>query len=396
MGAIKKNKSDIIVNGGGLIGLTTACIAAQEGFNVTVIEKNDITACRTAQSDGRVSAIALGSKKYLEQHKLWNPISQKAGPIWDIRILNNHTPLYLHFDHKNISSEPLGYMVENHTIINELLTLAENNKHITIIDQDSIKKITSTQTDITITTENKKSITAQLLIAADGKFSKIRKLVGIEHTTKEYQQTAIVGNVYHEKNHQGVAIEHFLPSGPFAILPMHGGHHSSLVFTETHENAAQLLKLNEKTMTEEITSRFSDFLGPLTLTTPLYSYPLSLTIAKQLYNDRVALIGDAAHSIHPIAGQGLNLGIRDIESLLDKISEQQKLGLDFATEETLHQYQIARKYDIESMVFATDTLNALFTTAFPPLKLARKLGLSLVNKLPHLKKHLMLQAMGIK
>lgn len=389
------NHKDIIIIGGGLVGLTTAIAAAKAGLSCAVIEKGNPEFLLSKQSDGRVSAIALGSKEFLKNCDIWNSIRFHAGPIKDIRVTDNNSPFFLHFNHDLVGDEPLGYMVENITLLKALYEKTRNNPQIELHTQTQYTNIERNSDQVTVTLDNNKTITAQLLIAADGRHSSVRESAHIKTSSIPYGQTGIVCNVEHTLHHQETAVEHFMPSGPFAILPMHGGYHSSLVWTEKTEDAEYLLSQSKEELLISLHKRFGDFLGKLKIATPIFHYPLSLTTVKSYTATRLVLIGDAAHGIHPIAGQGLNLGIRDIEALLTTLKDQHENGLDIGSTSCLKHYAKKRAFDIHSMIAITHQLNHLFANAIPPIQIARQLGLASVNKITPLKKFFMKNAMGL-
>lgn len=375
--------------------MTLACAAAHEGLSVAVIEKFNPENLKSSESDGRCSAIALGSKCFMERFGLWERIKDNAGSIWDIRVVDNNSPLFLHFDHADVGEEPMGYMVENHVTLKALFLLAETLPNLRLIAPSQYSIIDRVEAGVTIGLNDGTTIKSQLLVAADGRGSKIRELAGIKTNNVDYHQTGIVCNVRHEKHHQGIAIEHFMPSGPFAILPMHDGHHSSLVWTEKTQDAAKLVALSKQEILAEIQKRFGDFLGELSLDSKLFSYPLTLAWAKDFTAQRLALVGDAAHGIHPIAGQGYNLGIRGVEVLVDAITEYASLGLDIGSNQVLEKYKQARHYDVFSMIAITDGINRLFSNDVAPIRAARRIGLAAVDAVPGAKKFLMQHAMGM-
>jgi 2-octaprenyl-6-methoxyphenol hydroxylase len=384
-----------IIIGGGLVGLTAALALGNAGINTLVIESRDPALMRQKGSDGRVSAIAQGSKNFMEQLGIWEDLLPHAGAINDIRVLDHHSSLFVHFDHAQVSDEPMGYMLENFVMLDALFRKVEAHPNITLLTNTSYKAINYEPSHVAVTLDNHSIVTAELLLACDGRFSKIREQAHIPARTVDYHQTAIVCNVRHEKDHQGLAVEHFMPSGPFAILPMHGGYHSSLVWTVTTEEAPDFIALSKDDFTAELTRRFGNFLGRLTLASPVFHYPLKLVHAAHYHAPRLALLGDSAHGIHPIAGQGYNLGVRDVETLAPLLAETASLGLDLGSVTTLKRYEKLRRYDAATMILMTDGLNKLFSNTIVPLRVARRLGLGAVNQLPALKRFFMKRAMGL-
>jgi 2-octaprenyl-6-methoxyphenol hydroxylase len=236
-------------------------------------------------------------------------------------------------------------------------------------------------------------IKARLLVAADGARSRLRELAGIAFYGWTYDQSAIVGSIRHDRPHEGRAVEHFLPSGPFALLPLKGNR-SSIVWTERKEDAARILRRDAETQAQMIEKRFGRELGAISLEGPLHALPLSLGLARSFIGDRLALLGDAAHVIHPIAGQGLNLGLKDAAALAEAIVDQLRLGLDPGAPEALEAYQQSRRFDTAQMAVTTDVLNRLFSNDMGPLRMLRDIGLGMVNRLPRLKEMFIGQAAG--
>ncbi len=388
-------KTEVTIVGGGLVGLTAAAALASANISCTLIENKDLKTQLEQPNDGRSSAIAYGSYLFLKQIGVWDNLKDKAEPILDIRISDGNSSLFLHYNHQLVGSEPMGYMVANSQMWEVLYRSISKNTLISIHDNSSIQTIEHDAYKSSVILENGQQIDSQLLLACDGKFSKMREHFGIETNGWNYPQTGIVCNVKHEKPHKGVAQERFLPSGPFAILPLKGGHECSLVWTEKSHLAPIYTSMSEKDITTEIAKRFGNYLGKIELSSKVFSYPLSLLNATRYHAERLALAGDAAHAIHPIAGQGFNLGIRDIEALLPLLAKTKALGLDIGNADILSEYEKARQFDSGSLIAITDLLNRLFSNNFLPIKMARRIGLAAVEKLPFLKKQFMQHAMGM-
>lgn len=388
-------KNELIIIGGGLNGLAMAYAAGKEGFQVALVDRQDIRGLQHAKTDGRASAIAYGSKQLFANYGIWDELQEYAEPILDIRVTDNHAPFFVHFDHQLVGDEPMGYMIENRIMLQTLAAAIEKMDAVTIHSPANYQSIERDTHRVTVTLDNQTILEAPLLVAADGKRSAIRKYAGIEESLHhDYQQVGLVCNIKHEHSHQGIAIEHFLPDGPFAALPLLGGHHSSLVWTEPKAKADHYLSLSKEELASEILQRTGDHLGAVEVVSELFNYPLSLVLAKDYVSHRLLLLGDAAHGIHPVAGQGLNLGIRDIEVILPILKATKSTGLDIGAVAVLEQYENARKYDVLSMVGMTHGLNRLFSNELLPVKLARRFGLSLVNQVNPLKQFFMKQSMG--
>lgn len=386
-------KKDIAIIGAGLTGMTMAIALAKAGFNVVVIEAGDIKKIRAKKSDGRTCAIAEGSAEIFRDIGVWQDLEKNAGPILDIRITDSESPLFLHYDHKLVGDKPMGYIIENYHIREALFENAAKFDNLQIIDNASYESL-QRQADCALIKLPKQTIKADLIIAADGKNSQIRQQVGIKTSAWQYKQSGIVCTVRHEKPHEGIAQERFLPAGPFAILPMHDSHLSSIVWTEKSHLAPLFMQMDAAEFMEHLAQRFGDYLGELSLASDRFVYPLSLSLAKRYTDDRLALIGDAAHAIHPIAGQGFNLGIRDVPVLTEVILGAKNNGFDIGNKNILAQYEKARKFDNVSLVAVTDALNRFFSNDIGSSKHLRRLGLAAVNKIPPLKKIFIRHAMG--
>jgi 2-octaprenyl-6-methoxyphenol hydroxylase len=391
---MQKDKSDIIIIGAGLNGMVMACSLAKNDITVTVIESENLAKINAKESDGRTSAISYGSSKILENIDVWQGLTDHLSPIRDIRVTDGESPLFVHYDHKMVGNKPMGYLIENYYIRKALFEKAIQYKNIRLLDCTKYTSIDRNTNNVTVTLDNGKKITAPLLIGADGKNSQVRNQAGIKTTSWSYKQSGIVCTVKHEENHQGVAVEKFLPAGPFAILPMHGNYHSSLVWTEPSELAPLFMKMDDAEFLEQLTTRFGQYLGKLEVVGKRFSYPLSLSLARKYTDTRLALIGDAAHAIHPIAGQGFNLGIRDIPPLTKLITDAHELGLDIGSDSLLDEYNKTRKFDSITMLAITDLLTRLFSNNIFLIKHARRIGMATVNKIPALKKLLIKHAMG--
>jgi len=387
-------KTEIAIIGGGMVGISQAVALAHKGFDVVVIDREDPKTILSQNFDGRVSAVAWKSVELLKRTGVWEFIEPHSQAINDIRVSDNNSLLFTHFDSEEIGDK-FGYIVENRHIRAGLYKRAKQLKNLNMLAPCEVKEINFAERIIEI---NKGQIEYQLLIAADGKFSKTRAAAGIKTTERNYQQTGIVCTIEHELPHHGLAHEKFLPAGPFAVLPMKSnsqGNRSSLVWTEPTEIAHIYMKMSDAEFLAEIEKR-CDYLGKVKLVNVgaknRWSYPLSMSHANSYIAENFALIGDAAHSIHPIAGQGVNLGFRDVVELTRLLVEKRQLGLQLSS--ALAEYEKLRKLDNGFMIFATDALNRLFSNNIIPLRIARDLGLGVVNQIPQLKKLFMKYASG--
>jgi len=384
---------DIIVIGGGISGIITAIALAKEGLKIALVELKSIETLTSLQDDGRVFAISQGSWQILSKYGLSDILAPKAGLIEHIRVCDDNSLLHLDFFNDVVDNLPLGYMLEHNNFVKEMYNIAISQKNITIYDGNAYDNIEFFPNHASVKIKEQ-VITADLIIGADGKNSKIRTLANIETSSWGYNQTAMVCNVTHEQNHQNIAIEKFMPNGPLAILPMAGGMTSSIVWIEKSELASIYLKMEPEEFLYYLQERFTDYLGPIKIVNNIYSYELSCKYAKKFYSHRLALIADAAHSIHPIAGQGLNLGISDIDCLVENIKSYRLNGLDIGGRIMLEKYHKKRFSAVMVMVAATDGINRLFVNNLAIIKIARRVGMASINKFGWLKKKITKYAMG--
>lgn len=386
--------TDVIIVGAGLVGATLACGLAANGIKTVVIDRLDPADGISPTFDGRASAIAQSSRVALDGIGLWPLLAEKSEPIREIRVSDGPSLLFLHYDHAEIGDDPLGYMVENRDMRAGLLRLMRKSPGLTIAAPTDVSDIRRDEGVAVVTLEGGEKITGQLVVAADGRGSATRQSAGVDVTGWTYNQSAIVATIEHTVSHDGIAHERFLPSGPFAILPLKGGHRSSLVWTERTALVDSYMALDEAAFLAEIAERVGGFLGDVSLFGPRFQHPLGLQVAETYTRERLVLLGDAAHGIHPIAGQGLNLGLRDVAALIDILVDAKRYGLDLAHSAGLERYQRWRRADNLLMAGMTDVLNRLFSNDLPPLKAMRDLGLATVNSLPALRKTFMRHAMG--
>jgi 2-octaprenyl-6-methoxyphenol hydroxylase len=392
-------QSELVIVGGGLVGLSLATACAGAGLDVAVIDREEPSRMVETAFDGRTSAIAFGSQRILAGIGVWDAVASEAEPIREIRVADGDSPLFLHYDHTEIGPDPLGYIVENRVLRRALLARAAslpNLRHLAPAHVATAERksggVAVTLKDGTLAAGD--SVRGALLVAADGKLSPLRQEAGIRTLERRYKQIAIVCTVWHERPHLGLAVEHFLPAGPFAILPMTGDR-SSIVWTERAELVPRLLALDAAAFHAELAKRLGDFLGRIEVVGPRWRYPLSLMHAARYGAERLVLVGDAAHVIHPIAGQGLNLGLRDVAVLAELIVDARRLGLDIGNADILSRYERWRRFDTVALTAVTDGLNRLFSNTIAPVAWARGLGLAAVNRLPPLRRFFMQHAMGM-
>ncbi len=390
---------DVAIVGGGPIGALTACCLADAGLEVAVIEASDPAALAQPGSDGRSIAIALSAQRVFAGCGAWALMQAEAEPIQEIRVTDGASPLFLHYDHNAIGDEPFGWIVENTTIRRGLHQRLAQLAHAHVLAPARVNKVERDTSGATLTLADSRVLRAALVVAADGRPSPTRRAAGIQVQRFDYHQSGIVCTVAHEKPHHGVAHEHFLPSGPFAILPMHGTaehpHRSSIVWTERLHLAEAIVRQNDEDFLAELHTRFGDILGRISLDSPRYHYPLTLQIAERAIDQRLVLVGDAAHGMHPVAGQGMNMGVRDVAALAEVVVEARRLGQDVGGPGVLARYQRWRRFDNMLMLGLTDVLVRLFSNDIGPLKLARDLGLAAIQAMPGAKRFFMKHAMGV-
>ncbi len=385
---------DVLIAGGGSAGLMAALAIAKSApaVSIEVIDAKPIAKTR----DARASAIAAAARRMLEQLGIWASLDAEAEPILAMDITDSRTkdavrPIFLTFDAAVAEGEPFAHMVPNGPLLDALRDAA-SAAGVTLTAPDSVARF-ERNGRVAVALGSGAKRKAALLVAADGMKSRLRSLAGIKTVRWDYPQTAIVATVEHSRPHQGVAVEHFLPGGPFAILPLKGNR-SSLVWTERKAEAERLMKADDFVFLVELERRFGHKLGEIALSGPRAAYPLSLTLARDFVRPRFALLGDAAHGIHPIAGQGLNLGFRDAAALAETIVDASRLGLDIGSIEVLRRYEQWRRYDTWQMGVTTDVLNRLFSNDVAPLRAMRDIGLGLVDRMPKLKELFIGEAAG--
>jgi 2-octaprenyl-6-methoxyphenol hydroxylase len=396
-------KTEVVIAGGGMIGMATAVALAEAGIACVLVDPEPAETRVDPGYDGRSSAIAYGSQQALTTLGLWWGMAEAAEPILDIRVSDGKigkpaASLFLHYDHRDSGLDaPFGSIVENVAIRKALLARLADLPDVAIIAPGRVVATAQRPAAVDVTLADGRIIASSLLIAADGARSALRGAAGINAAEFNYPQTGIVCTVTHELAHEGVAHEHFLPAGPFAMLPMtdHGNlHRSSIVWTEKRDLVPAILALDDDAFSDEIQRRFGDSLGRIRVLGRRWSYPLRLIHADSYVGTRLALIGDAAHAIHPIAGQGLNLGLRDVAALAEVLTDAHRLGRDLGTADVLSEYQRWRRFDSMMLIAVTDSLNRLFSTDLPPVRLLRDAGLAAVNRMAPVKRLLMRHAMG--
>ncbi len=389
----KAEKFDVVISGGGVVGMTLATGLAQYGLTVALVEYGDIAASLNDAFDGRSYAISYAPCVMMKALGLWDRLAPDAQPITEIHITDGHSPLFLHFDDRELGDGPLGQMVEVRHLRRGLFDALSEQENITLINPDHILDVENSPGASHLTLDSGRKITCSLLVSAEGRRSPLRERMGIKTRIRDYNQTGIVTTVAHERDHGGTAYERFYPSGPFAILPLRN-RRSSIVWCEPPEQAAVIMGLSDAAFDAELAKKSGDFLGEIKHLGQRWSYPLTCQLADDYLGPRFCLIGDAAHGIHPIAGQGFNLGLRDIAALIEVLVDAKRLGGDPGSEFTLERYVRWRRSDNNILALGMDGLTRLFSNDITSIRLARQIGLGLVNEIPPLKKFFMRHARG--
>lgn len=397
MAATLPHRADIVIAGGGLAGLSLAVAlkdALGDGLDVVVV---DPALAGPTRDLGRASAFAAAPCRMFRTLGVWEAIAPQAQPILDMVVTDSRTldpvrPVFLTFDGEVEPGEPFAHMAPNAVVVEALRLRAEALGAVlvagAVVTQEAGPAVTR------VTLQSGETVRARLIVACDGARSRLREAAGIGTVGWDYDQSGIVCTVGHDYDHEGRAEEHFLPAGPFATLPL-TGRRSSIVWTEETRRAERLCALPKALFLDELESRFGHKLGAIEVLDKPVAYPLGLKIARSFVAPRLALAGDAAHLIHPIAGQGINLGLRDIAALAEAIVDAARLGLDPGSPDVLERYQRWRRFDTVLMGMTTDGLNRLFSNGSDPLRAVRDLGLGLVNRMPRLKDFFIRQAAGL-
>lgn len=392
--------TDIVIAGGGLNGPALALALAQGGLRVTVVDARPATTRAEAGFDGRAYALALASRRLLQVIGIWDRIAERAQPMRQIKASDGHpgagaAPWFLHFDSAEIEEGPMGFMVEDRHLYSAFLSAMESAPNVTLLSGESVVGQKVQDTNVRVTLASGSQISAKLLVGCDGRGSGVASRAGIRRQGWGYGQTALVTAIWHEKDHEGIAQQFFMPSGPLAILPLAGGHHSSIVWSETDAAADAIQSLDDAAYLAALQPRFGDFLGQIKLAGARFTYPLSLSLAEQFVLPRLALVGDAAHGVHPIAGQGLNLGLRDVAALAEVLIMAQRRGENIGAIDVLERYQSWRRFDATALALGMDTVNRLFSNDNPVLRLGRDLGMAVISAFPGLRRGFMRQAAGL-
>jgi 2-octaprenyl-6-methoxyphenol hydroxylase len=391
--------TDIAIVGGGLNGTALALALSRAGQKVTLIDAARTETQRDAAFDGRSYALALTSVRMLQGLDVWEALAPRAQAMLEIKVTDGRagqgpSPMFMHFDHAEIEEGPMGWMVQDRHLRPALLDAVAANEGITLRDATQVTDQIAEPAGITLTLSDGRTLRARCAVGADGRGTGTGRRAGIKRVEWDYGQTALVCAIEHEKPHGGVAHQFFMPPGPLAILPL-TGNLSSIVWSETHANAARIAALPEAEYLDVLRPRFGSFLGQIGLAGQRYSYPLGLSLAHRMVAGRVALVGDAAHGVHPIAGQGLNAGLRDVAALAEVIADAVRRGEDPGSAQVLERYQQWRRFDNTTLALATDAFNRLFSNDNPLLRAARDIGMAAVNAMPGLRRGFIREAAGL-
>ncbi|MCC6921366.1 MAG: FAD-dependent monooxygenase [Alphaproteobacteria bacterium] len=389
--------TEVLISGGGFAGLALALALDRAGIAALVVDAAPLAETTLPAFDGRVFAIAPDVVRMLTALGVWQRV-RESQPVREIVVSGGavgapRSPFFLHFDEADAGGAPLFEIAENRFLRMALLEAASGAPHMTLVSPARIETAETGAAGVTGTLAGGRPFAARLLVAAEGRQSPLRDRFGIRTSGWSYGQTAIVCTVEHERPHGGTAQDYFLPGGPFGILPM-TGNRSSLVWAEPTARAAAILALPDADFAAETARRFTDFLGAVRPVGPRWSYPLATHLARDYVATRFALLGDAAHGVHPLAGQGLNLALRDVAVLAELVTDAVRIGLDPGAGQVLETYQRARRVDATAMAAVTDGLNRLFSNDVAPLRAMREAGLGLVNAIAPLRRLLATAAAG--
>ena len=389
------DRADVIIFGGGLVGLALASALDSSGLSAIVVDPADPAPRTEASFDGRTSAVSSSSMRMLETIGVADGLAEPGCPIWRIAVADGLRPGGLHFDPDD--GEPLGFMHENRHLRAALQARAGAGKNVWPLWNSRVTRLERADHGVVVALEDGRKLSAPLLVAADGRNSKTREAAGINVARWKYDHQAIVSVLRHERPHEHIAYEIFYPTGPFALLPMNDdqiGHRSAIVWSVPDADTAGWLSLIDDDFAAEAEAAMGRFLGKLEMLAPRSSFPLGFHHAAQITGKRLALVGDAAHAIHPIAGQGLNLGFRDVAALAQVLVEGARLGLDLGDQQLMDRYQRWRSLDALSVAFATDSLTRVYGIPGIAASTIRRLGMSLVGRISPLRNRLMNEARG--
>ncbi len=385
MAGVKKQiKPDVVIAGGGINGAVLALGLARIGLAVVVVDKG----AGKVEPDGRAYALNLGVQRMLTVFGLWGDLQAHSEPILDMKISDANgagiSPFYLHFNRAMMEGEALGFLIEDAPLRGVLSKAVDKHPLITVLSNTQVCGHTLTNGGVEISVSPNKTIHAKLLIGCDGRDSQVAKNAGIVRIGWDYPQSALVCALHHTKPHHGTAHQIFTPNGPLAVLPLRGNR-VSIVWTQERNRAALIHGLDDAGYLAILRETLGDFLGEVALDGTRGAYPLGLALTESFVRARVALVGDSAHGIHPLAGQGLNLGLFDSAALCQVLFDAGQNGEDIGAVSVLNRYQVWRRFDTCAMALATDGLNRLFSNDVPLVRGIRGLGLGAINALPFAK-----------
>ncbi len=395
-----EHDADILIVGGGLNGPALALALAQNGLAVTVVDARPAPDRATGGFDGRAYSLAISSRRLLAAIGVWPALDALCQPISQIKASDGRAgsgaaPYFLHFDSAEIEEGPMGFMVEDRHLYAAFLAAMQADARITLLSGDTVVDQSVTPQGASVTLASGRVLSTRLIVGCDGRGSGTATRAGITRTGWKYWQTALVTAVHHTLPHHGIAHQYFMPEGPLAILPLHGGHHSCVVWSGPTAQALALQALPDADYLAALRPRFGDFLGTVTLAGDRYTYPLSLSLADAYMAPRVALVGDSAHGVHPIAGQGLNLGLRDVAALAQVVVEASRRGEDIGAVDVLARYQAWRRPDAMAMALGMDAVNRLFSNDNPILRMGRDIGMGIISATPALRRGFIRRAAGL-
>lgn len=387
---------DVAILGGGLIGMAMAVAMARHGMSVVLIDPAPVADRAALGFDGRAYAVAPGSRNLLAATGIWDGIAPEAQPIRQIevtdRVQGPAAPGNLHFDPIDAGSDTLGWIIEDHILRGALLTAVEA-AGVAHIAPGRAEHVERDAYSARVNLADGREILASLVVACDGRKSATAQAAGIQYLAWGYAQTGLVSAISHSLPHEGLAHQGFYPGGPFAVLPM-TGNRSALVWSERAAAASDIAALSDEAYMEAVRARIGDRLGTLDLLGKRWAYPLGLSLASRYAVPRLVVAGDAAHGVHPIAGQGMNLGLRDVAALTEVLVGARRLGLDIGSAEVLSNYERWRRFDATALSLGMDALNRMFSTSAGPIQAMRSFGLGLVQKMPGVQRAFMQAASG--
>ena len=399
--ASESSRFDVVISGASFAGLTLALAldqALKSALSIAVIDRG-VQAPTTPGSDVRCSALSQASKRLLDRIGIWPSIADEAQPVTGIEITDSSLhagvrPVLLTYDNTTADGEPATYIVPNGALTASLQAAVSHASSITLLVPAEATGFSPGDAAASVNLSDGRMLECALVVAADGRNSPLREAAGIKVVGWDYPQTGIVTRVRHERSHEGRAVQHFLPSGPFAILPLRGNK-SCITWTESADVARRILALDDQAFLAEIERRFGGKLGAVELDGPRQSWPLGMHLARRYVGERFALVGDAAHGVHPLAGQGLNIALRDVAALAEVVADVMRLGFDPGNGEALSRYEKWRRFDSAISAATFDGLNRLFASDAALVRSGREMGLSLVDRIPVLKSFFVAEAAGL-